>query len=433
MKRTTFFLLLGGLVALLGLVLVPAPVVRAATTWIVNDGSDDGTANAANCPGTNCRLRDAIAAASSGDTIHFAADFTIPLTAQLDISKNLTIDGENHKVMLDGQNSVRILFVGWGVTFNLNALTVARGYTNIANDGGSGIKNNHGTVKVSHSAFSDNQAAGTGLGGGILNYVGTLTVSNSTFSGNVAYRGGGIINESGTVTVVNSTFSGNSGNEYGGGIFNEDSLTLKNTILANNPTGGNCDNDGTITDGGGNLEDANDCGFSTSLTNTDPNLGALADNGGPTQTFALAADSPALDAGDDTICAAAPVNNHDQRGVTRPQGTHCDIGAYEREASSQTGPHFIVTQTGDKDRGTCSVFFCTLREAINAANAYAGAATITFNIPHMTDCTSANVCTILLAVISNLPCSTLQETSWKNRFTNCWAGRDPIPFPVTAA
>ena len=94
--------------------------------------------------------------------------------------------------------------------------------------------------------------------------------------------------------------------------------------MANSPAGGNCD--GTITDGGGNLSygDTTCPGI-----NGDPVLGPLQANGGPTQTMALGAGSAARDAAVDAICAAPPVNNLDQRGVVRPQGTHCDIGAYE--------------------------------------------------------------------------------------------------------
>ena len=101
-------------------------------------------------------------------------------------------------------------------------------------------------------------------------------------------------------------------------------MTLKNTIVANSPTGGNCS--GTITDGGGNLSypDTTCPGI-----NSDPKLGPLQDNGGPTQTMALLPGSAAIDAANDAICAAPPVNNLDQRGIARPQGPHCDIGAYE--------------------------------------------------------------------------------------------------------
>ena len=135
-------------------------------------------------------------------------------------------------------------------------------------------------------------------------------MSNSTFSGNSA-NGGGIIG-----TCGNSTFNGTSGDAHG--------TTLKNTIVANSPTGGNCS--GAITDGGGNLSypDTTCPGI-----NGDPELGPLQNNGGPTQTMALGPGSAAIDAANDAICAAPPVNNLDQRGIARPQGPHCDIGAYE--------------------------------------------------------------------------------------------------------
>ena len=100
---------------------------------------------------------------------------------------------------------------------------------------------------------------------------------------------------------------------------------LKNTIVANNPSAENCA--GTITDGGGNLSfpDTTCPGI-----NVDPMLGLLQNNGGPTQTMALGPGSAAIDAADDAICGAPPVNSLDQRGVVRPQGPHCDIGAVEQ-------------------------------------------------------------------------------------------------------
>ena len=71
-------------------------------------------------------------------------------------------------------------------------------------------------------------------------------------------------------------------------------------------------------------------GSCASPLNVDPNLDPLSDNGGLTHTFALLANSPAIDAGDDTVCDDNPgPNNLDQRGNARPNGGHCDIGAYE--------------------------------------------------------------------------------------------------------
>jgi len=100
---------------------------------------------------------------------------------------------------------------------------------------------------------------------------------------------------------------------------------MTNSILAAN-AGGNCF--GPITDAGNNIDDAVSCGLSepNSLSNTDPLLdpAGLQDNGGPTQTIALLAGGPALNAGNDAACPST-----DQRGIVRPQGTNCDIGAYE--------------------------------------------------------------------------------------------------------
>ena len=103
---------------------------------------------------------------------------------------------------------------------------------------------------------------------------------------------------------------------------------LQGVIVANN-TGGNCD--GSVSDGGTNLQfPGTTCGLS--ITSADPLLGALADNGGPTQTMALGAGSPAIDANTEDC----PPPAIDQRGVARPQGAACDIGAFEFQGVAPT-------------------------------------------------------------------------------------------------
>ncbi|HEX7101552.1 MAG TPA: choice-of-anchor Q domain-containing protein [Nitrolancea sp.] len=79
-------------------------------------------------------------------------------------------------------------------------------------------------------------------------------------------------------------------------------------------------------------------------------LGPLASNGGPTQTMALLPGSPAIDAGEDTVCAASPVNGLDQRGYTRPAGSPCDIGAFELDAVPNQPPTLVT------DHATVSVY-----------------------------------------------------------------------------
>ena len=186
---------------------------------------------------------------------------------------------------------------------------------------GGGIYN-LGTLHVADSTFSSN---GAEFGGGILN-TSALEVTNSTFSGNVSSDAGGGVLNYGIMIVTHSTFSGNRmlfGGD-GAGIFNAGTLTLHNTIVANN-NGGNCSNYGSLIDGSGNLSwpDTTCPGL-----NSDPMLGPLQDNGGPIETHALLADSPAIDM---ALIANCPAT--DQRGVSRPQGAGCDIGAYEAEST----------------------------------------------------------------------------------------------------
>ena len=274
---------------------------------------------------------------------------------------------------------------GGGIASSSGTVIVSRStFSNNSATSGAGIQTSAGTVVVSNSTFSNNSA--NVYGGGIGSHGGNVTVTNSTFLGNSANLGGGIMNQLGPVTVTNSTFSGNHAATAGGGMFNSGTLNLSNTILANSAGGGDCYNysgDSIATDTTNLIETngpgGHKCG--TPSVTTDPQLGALADNGGPTQTMAIDSSSPAYNAGDNTVCAAAPVSNKDQRGVTRPQNTTCDIGAFE--SNKQAGPILTVNTNADSTDGFCDALVadvtdCTLREAINAANAVPAIDTIHF-------------------------------------------------------
>jgi len=219
---------------------------------------------------------------------------------------------------------------GGGGIFNLNgtvAVTDSTLSNNKTSNGGGGINNFFGTFTLTNSTISSNSAGG----GGGINNVGLMTVTNSTFSGNTASnKGGGIYNTGGTLTVRNSTLSSNSASSgNGGGINFETGLfNYSNTIIANH-TSGDCVNTGSI---GTNINNWVQDGSCAPLKSGDPLLGPLANNGGSTETMALLTGSLAIDAGDAATCAAAPVSGKDQRGVTRPQGAGCDIGAYEAGA-----------------------------------------------------------------------------------------------------
>src|SRR5215213_5922903 len=363
MTRTTSYLLrplvllmLAALAASVMMVVLASQAQALTYTVINTNDSGEGSLRQA--------ILDANASSGVADTIDFAPSVsgqTITLASQLPAvtdSAGLTIDGGSADITLSGNNAVRVFQVNPGAGLTLNDLTVANGRA----FGGGGIFNDGGTLEVNNSTISGNSANGNsggifnaGLGtlevnsstisgnsagtfsGGIFN-AGTLTVNNSTISGNSAGTdNGGIGNASaGTLTVNNSTISGNSANNNGGGIGNGSTATLNNTIVANNE-GGNCAGL-PVTDDGGNLEwPGNDCGFALSA---DPLLGPLADNGGPTQTHALQPDSPAIDA-----AVECPPPATDQRGVSRPQGDACDIGAYEVEVVVEDNTAPFVTAT----------------------------------------------------------------------------------------
>ena len=184
-------------------------------------------------------------------------------------------------------------------------------YNNSAAVGVGGGIFNEGTLLVTADTLAGNAAGAGGLGGAIYSdFAGSVTVINSTFSGNFGVAGGGIV-AANAVTVTNSTFYGNqAGGLVNGGI---GPVVVKNTILANNTS---YDCSGAITSLGHNLDGANSCAFTAAgdLHNTDPHLGPLANNGGPTLTHALLLGSLAINAGTNAGCPAT-----DQRGVPRPQ------------------------------------------------------------------------------------------------------------------
>jgi hypothetical protein len=227
---------------------------------------------------------------------------------------------------------------------------------------GGGLSNYSGTITIENSTISGNKGAGAGgaynAGGGFVDFYnkyispGSLSVINSTISKNsaagyvnygAAYggRGGGVFNWNGNLSIENSTLSGNQSNDRGGGLWNNNILSLKRTLISGNSArvGSEIANYGTVTADDFNLFGANGDprvkGFAPGLTDIVPGRGVglrkildrLKNNSGPTKTHALKPGSPALDAVPftDPGCTGT-----DQRGVNRPQGTGCDIGAFER-------------------------------------------------------------------------------------------------------
>jgi hypothetical protein len=243
-----------------------------------------------------------------------------------------------------------------GDIFNEGVMTLSDDWvTNGFACSGGGIGNVNGSMTIERSLISANQSACSSAGddsGGIQNYgtpgtpdqPGRLVIDDSTIADNQATLGGGVFswNDPGnTVQITNSTIADNTqqaeGSESvrsggaGGLAVATGSAQVENTILAGNTSTAsgavaatNCG--GTVTSLGHNLEDAATCQFAGpgDLSNTNPDLGPLQANGGPTDTFALAANTPAVGQVPGADCSPT-----DQRGVARPTTINCDIGAFE--------------------------------------------------------------------------------------------------------
>jgi len=211
---------------------------------------------------------------------------------------------------------------------------------------GAGVFLNAGHSTIERVLVSGNVAAsikGDGFapqGAGIfINEVATLT--NDTITGNTIEQGGGSFGDQGggifvneTATMTNVTISNNKMDSgEGGGIFYNETTTMSHAIIAGNTIKGSpnqCVTNSPVTSVDGNLStEPGECSFTQpGDVNADPLLLALADNGGPTDTQALAAGSPALDRVPFANCPA-----EDQRGFARAfAGSGCDLGAYESGA-----------------------------------------------------------------------------------------------------
>lgn len=245
-----------------------------------------------------------------------------------------------------------------GISSSTGTMTIERTTfsANLATRDGGGMTND-GVLTLTDSTFANNQAgyncAGTdcdqAFAGGLLNTTtATADVINSTFSGNTCRQGGGksgggVLNAgSGTMRLYNSTIVGNECDLGAGLTSNASGLTyVKNTIISGNTAyaGGDCS--AVVTSRGyniiGSTKGCSVIGDMTgNISTTNPKVGPLADNGGPTQTRALEVGSPAVNAGDPAGCtdtSGTTALTTDQRGFLRPTMGRCDIGAYERQTS----------------------------------------------------------------------------------------------------
>jgi len=312
---------------------------------------------------------------SGGGTITFnCGTATIPFTFYKQVANAVTIDGGG-TITFDGQNASAFFQVYASANVTLRRLTLRRGAFSAAHaienfgklrldrvlvrdsvSGGATVQN-YGTLRIKDSTFSGNANTATDFGGdgGAIAHDGTsLVVEASTFVGNSAGRHGAAIFSKAPLTIENATFTANNaagggaavyqtgsgsssidhatiaGNTavFGGGIYKEGSasatLTISRSIIADN-TGGNCD--GVLLTGGYNLwSGSTGCGFTGPGDGSgDPQLGALAANGGATQTRMPGSGSVAINRIPSGQCSL----HADQRGGGRPSGAGCDSGSVE--------------------------------------------------------------------------------------------------------
>jgi CSLREA domain-containing protein len=372
--------LAGALAAVLMLAL--PDVARADfTVTTTNDGSD-GT-----CDTTNCTLREALQFVPAGQIVHLPAGLYNVSTA-LDATTSVTVVGAGARVTtikhvggIDGGTLDRVLTVQSETDLSLSGVTVTGGNDDLIPGGGIAVLDaaslhlsdstvtgnladrgggiyTEGVLDVKRSLIADNRADGeetTPVGGGIeIDNIGSAALENTTVAKNIARNGpgddgqGGGIYTSANLDLHNVTIAENEAappgvGSNGGGLFQNFgvSTTLRtlatNTLVARNVgrnCGGTADPHAIQATNGLSDELAQpSCNApgSTNVLVADTRLGSLADNGGPTDTMALLDGSPGIDAG--ASCPAA-----DQRGVARPQGARCDIGAYEAAAAQSSQP-----------------------------------------------------------------------------------------------
>jgi CSLREA domain-containing protein len=254
--------------------------------------------------------------------------------------------------IVDARGGGRAFEVPSGAFAFLAGLTITGGNAPV---GGAASVASGGQLFLYDAIVRDNVAAERG--GGIVN-AGNLSVFNSTLTGNRANVGGAIATQANSNTgIVQSTLSANTATSAGGGVATAGSLQLQRATLANNTAaqGGGLFVEGnieiapstlmqsTLFDGNssacggftsnrtpwaGNLSDDTTCAFASDQgrNGTDSGILGLTNNGGPTDTHALPAGSPAINAGDPNFCAPGG-GSQDQRHA--PVTDACDIGAFE--------------------------------------------------------------------------------------------------------
>ncbi|MGA7396065.1 MAG: right-handed parallel beta-helix repeat-containing protein [Solirubrobacterales bacterium] len=320
--------------------------IRAADLDFAQGGCPAGVgADTIRLPGGNYTLT----IPGTGDSINEKGDLNVQGMGALAI-----IPATASPVVIDAGGLDRVLQHGGPGQLTLKDLTIRGGHLEPNSDGG-GILNEGGLLELDGVTVSGNSAL-NGAGGGIYNET-SVSILNSTISGNSAKQGGGgyfgtmaSVGNFRSVTIFGNTADldgTNSGN--GGGIAASGTVNSFNTVIA-----GNVDNSPAV------LNRVPDCstgpnffprytligvpspaqclkGFDPGTNMTgDPKLGPLGEHGGPAATHVPLDGSPLIDSGGTVAPDLCPIS--DQRGVSRPQGAGCDLGAVELDPAGLDKP-----------------------------------------------------------------------------------------------
>ena len=401
-----------------------AALPSAAAVYVPTKTADtaDGACDA------DCSLREAVIAANlhPGDDVILLHEGTYLLSivgddataaaGDLDVTGNLTLIGDGPaETVVDAGGVDRIFEVLGGAVFELTdvtlrnghsanggggaaavdgELTLARAYVHgntggacgtFCEGGGAILVRPQGSFTARDSTFTDNTAAA--VGGGAIFAAGNLDLSNVTVSlnhtGGSGSGGGLYVASTSTAHITSSTIASNDSTR-GGGLFLEShpfigfAPLVTDTLVAHNsaPTGPDCW--GPIESGYDLVGNGDGCAGPSAanhdlvgalLSPVDPKLGDLTDNGGATFTHALLPGSPAIDAGNPATPGSSEVAcaPEDQRGVARPFGVRCDIGAFEAtpcvaggKALCLSAGRFRITGTWATDQGTGPAHTVTL-------------------------------------------------------------------------
>ena len=319
--------------------------------------NDNSTLTIAHCTVNGNAIMSGSAANISGGGIYNSGTMTLNqvivnnnmllLVAAAIIPSGGGISNTGTMIIIAGTIQSNLGFWSAGGIYNTGMLTIT-GSTIINNQTGDpghfggyggGIVND-GTMTIQDSTISGNTARGGDLqggdGGGISGNNNTIT--NSTVTGNSALHGGGV---AGGGNIAHTTFSTNSASRDGDALYLTSPLELGNTILKAGVSGVNIfNNGGSLITHGYNISSDDGSGFLNGpgdQINTDPMLGPLQNNGGPTFTHELLTGSPGIDAGDPNF---TPPPYYDQRGPVfwRIRNGRIDVGSFEVQVGTTPSP-----------------------------------------------------------------------------------------------